>query len=448
MSQMGAEIVSAILLLSFFLAGFADSIVCRNEAGESVDWWIVYKIPLLQKDPDQRFRTGLSYAFMTGSQISQHNRNHLSQIPILTYDSVHESWKFSDKNIADQDSIFGQTISPLYQEDRQDKRSFLMYSDQPPETDDEKDKVVIKERSEKRKSSSSLAHAKGILAMDTNTGFWLIHSVPQFPDNVTSRKYSYPSSGKENGQVALCISFETGKELDHIVTQLLCMRANIYKYSMNAKFLETNPGISDLMARRWPKKVAQSTQEIRSMNGVIFTSYARNSKSEKKDLYLEIIAPSIGSDLLVESWRRGSGDPLSSNCSFKFKVNNVRSVELTFNESRGPSHTSAWSYLEDHSKWAIGTEKPATCIGDINRMASQYKRGGGSVCLMDLQVWQVMKDSVHEVEGCPKHKATLSPNTKSHTKRKRSNSAPILPKSDLIILMPSFLSISYLVMSS
>lgn len=256
-----------------------------------------------------------------------------------------------------------------------------------------------------KSSSASFAHAKGILAMDSQTGFWIIHSVPQFMDPMSAgARYSYPANGKENGQTAMCISFQTKAELDHILKQLLCMRPNVYEIFTRDDISRITSKLVDLKLRRWPKNVAESTQQISSINGQSFTSYARNSKSQHKDLYLEIIAPGIGSDLLVETWRRGAGDPLPSNCSYKYKVNNVETVELKFEAEAAQStkETSPWNYREDHSKWAVATEQPETCVGDINRMASQYKRGGGSMCMRDQQVWQIMKNSIHTVEGCPK----------------------------------------------
>jgi len=47
-------------------------------------------------------------------------------------------------------------------------------------------------------------------------------------------------------------------------------------------------------------------------------------------------------------------------------------------------------------------DKPFVCIGDINRMASQDKRGGGTVCFGNLNVWKRFNEVVAETEACPK----------------------------------------------
>lgn len=256
-------------------------------------------------------------------------------------------------------------------------------------------------------SSSYLAHAKGILAADATSGFWMIHSMPQFalPPKTGKKptEFLYPHNAKDNGQTVLCISFNTRSQLDSIVSQLLIMRPNIYSIQVTPEVAAVSSDMANLKGKKWSKDTEQ-TMKIKSGNGVSFTSFVRSPKSEHKELYLEIVAPGIGSDLLVETWRRGAGDPLSSNCSFDYKVNNIDKVGLTFDDGSAFPKTSAWDYLEDHSKWAVTPEAnpAASCIGDINRMASQYKRGGGTVCLFDKNVWKAMRSSIEEVEGCPR----------------------------------------------
>ena len=135
------------------------------------------------------------------------------------------------------------------------------------------------------------------------------------------------------------------------------------------------------------------------------------------------MAPELETDLLVETWRRGAGTPLSSNCSYEYKVNNVESVELNFAAGSSISRTSPWSYLEDHSKWAISVSKPLTCIGDINRMASQAKRGGGSLCFDDASVWHATSKSVHDVESCPRNGNRINSRPTSKGTQKPKNTS-------------------------
>ena len=54
--------------------------------------------------------------------------------------------------------------------------------------------------------SSSLIQAfgSGVLLLDEEGGFWLVHSIPGFP---TSAAYSWPFQAQKYGQTLLCVSF-------------------------------------------------------------------------------------------------------------------------------------------------------------------------------------------------------------------------------------------------
>ncbi len=60
-------------------------------------------------------------------------------------------------------------------------------------------------------SSETAAHAKGVVAFDATSGFWLVHSVPRFPPapdppSASATNYSFPVTGLRYGQTMLCIS--------------------------------------------------------------------------------------------------------------------------------------------------------------------------------------------------------------------------------------------------
>lgn len=54
-------------------------------------------------------------------------------------------------------------------------------------------------------SSQTAAHAKGVVAFDGRSGFWLVHSVPRFPP-APGVNYSFPITGLRYGQTMLCFS--------------------------------------------------------------------------------------------------------------------------------------------------------------------------------------------------------------------------------------------------
>lgn len=54
-------------------------------------------------------------------------------------------------------------------------------------------------------SSEAAAHAKGVVAFDAESGFWMTHSVPRYPP-APDDGYSYPTTGTRYGQTVLCVS--------------------------------------------------------------------------------------------------------------------------------------------------------------------------------------------------------------------------------------------------
>lgn len=54
----------------------------------------------------------------------------------------------------------------------------------------------------------TLGHTKGVVMGDSESGLWLIHSVPHYPPEAKSNVYLYPKSGVIYGQSFLCISVD------------------------------------------------------------------------------------------------------------------------------------------------------------------------------------------------------------------------------------------------
>lgn len=65
--------------------------------------------------------------------------------------------------------------------------------------------VTKKDESPDNVEHENWGHTKGALAFDESSGFWLIHSVPRFPD--TSVSYVYPKEETEYGQSFLCMTY-------------------------------------------------------------------------------------------------------------------------------------------------------------------------------------------------------------------------------------------------
>lgn len=349
-------IINTLLYLSVWLqTGFAE-LGCRDENGNLVDWYYLYKLP--EKVAGSSETAGLHYTFITADQTSA-------------------GWQLSARNVNESESIPGRTVGPVL--GAKDLLA-LLYNDEPPEG----------------RTDGLRGHTKGVVATDGTSGFWLIHSVPKYPPEL-GQEYHYPNTGRMYGQSFLCISFGAD-QMDSIGGQLVLNEPHVYSYHIPDELRDRFPKLVEATHMKTDSKPPHwNVQELRSRAGVTFNSFAKN-RYFKKELYSDLIAPSLQSNLLVESWQHGAGN-LPSDCSKpKWSVLNVEGVTIGqwFN----------FETLQDHSKWAVsgdsGSSSRYVCVGDINRQEHQKVRGGGSVCSELPEVVAAYAASVGSVESCPK----------------------------------------------
>lgn len=139
----------------------------------------------------------------------------------------------------------------------------------------------------------NFGHTKGIVMANSEQGFWLIHSVPNFPpvpksgiqtrplikENITiDGKYNYPESGTFYGQSFLCISLGSD-QFDIVGKQLLYNEIAIYAKN-----------IPDILGKQYPILKNATNQKhvktppynhkavIRSLGMIEFTSFAKAGK--------------------------------------------------------------------------------------------------------------------------------------------------------------------------
>jgi deoxyribonuclease-2 len=60
-----------------------------------------------------------------------------------------------------------------------------------------------------------------------------------------------------------------------------------------------------------------------------------------------------------------------------------------------------WDEPNAHSKWAVSATKPIFCIGDINRMTTQFERGGGAACLNSEALADQFRTAAFVTDSCP-----------------------------------------------
>ncbi|KAK6766230.1 hypothetical protein RB195_025867 [Necator americanus] len=173
-------------------------------------------------------------------------------------------------------------------------------------------------------------------------------------------------------------------------TQLYYNKPNIYSSQLPTKMAADYPELGQVIAGKYKQgEPYSSTVTLSTIDGQNFISFAKTNQFNE-DLYDGLVAPNLKADLIAETWRRGSEVPLS--CSSTYHTNDALSIQV--------GATTEFKYTKDHSKMARSTDstKPWVCIGDINRMTSQYVRGGGTTCISSSFLWKafnVIKDENH-----------------------------------------------------
>uniref|UniRef100_A0A8B9EQ47 deoxyribonuclease II n=1 Tax=Anser cygnoides TaxID=8845 RepID=A0A8B9EQ47_ANSCY len=321
----------AVLLLLSSPSLWAAQISCRNEDGEAVDWFALYKLPKYTRGEDAGL--GLQYLYM---------------------DALVQDWQLGKYLINMTQGALGQTLRQLYEayESKSNNTAYAIYNDEVPHSDS---------------TSWKRGHTKGFLLLDKSQGFWVIHSVPLFPP-FPEDGYGYPVSGQSYGQTAICITFKYD-QFTEIDQQMLSSNPQIYSCSLPSAFQADLPNLQKLCARsRLPSAPLHRLSKLQSAGGEAFLHFVK-SHSFVDDIYVAWVAQELKTDLLAESWQH-SGRKLPSNCSLQYHVYNINLIGTPLN--------STFHSIEDHSKWSVSkkNEDQWTCIGDLNRAAEQAWRSG------------------------------------------------------------------------
>eukprot|EP00088_Acartia_fossae_P003995 TRINITY_DN11712_c1_g1_i2.p1 TRINITY_DN11712_c1_g1~~TRINITY_DN11712_c1_g1_i2.p1 ORF type:complete len:426 (-),score=78.58 TRINITY_DN11712_c1_g1_i2:166-1443(-) len=351
-----------------------DYVTCRDEAGQPIDWWVLYKLPIPHK---------------AGKGYSDAVTNGTGYTYILSTND-RQPWTLSSKSMDDLDSLTGQTLAPVYKNNP--NLMTFMYNDEKPEGP----------------TSFDLGHTKGALFGDEYSGVWMIHSVPHFPP-YPNQSYGFPHTGHRYGQTFLCITVRS-EAMNDIGRQFLYNQPFMYGVQL-PNWTSTYTDLR-MAAQKQHIKAAPyyHLSQLKTLGGVKLTSFAKY-KLYNKDLYSGLVAPGLKTSLLVETWPNGPGR-MNSSCSPPYLVENI--AEMDFMGINNEDFTTR----HDHAKWAISLDpkRPFVCIGDINRMMTQLKRGGGTTCFSNLSVWRTFKSAVKSIETCP-----LRTKYKKYTKKKSNN---------------------------
>lgn len=212
------------------------------------------------------------------------------------------------------------------------------------------------------------AHDKGILyrKADSHQGFLLIHSVPEFPEVVEEKTLDPKTpSGSIYGQSMICISL-TSKE----------------SYETILKHVEFENG--DTYFNNFEKvTVEQTTDYISSfIEGNYFELVTKSSQSDAAP-FEDILREKYQTGWQMETWGRPYAD------------NTIVRGRRIINNEKVKWDGEIFKRTKDHSKYALALdEENLICIGGMNHMESQKKRGGQFVCFRNPNLYYELKRDV------------------------------------------------------
>jgi len=169
-------------------------------------------------------------------------------------------------------------------------------------------------------------------------------------------------------------------------SQLQYMDPNFYDSVIPAELQSNYPELTALYGGT--RQTGSSVLPITSSDGTKFKHFAKDN-TWGQDLYDDLVEPTLKLPFQWETWRRSPYLP--SLCTTPYKTLNVDSVSLG---------SFQFSYTQDHSKWGVSLQSSWTCVGGINRMQSQRKRGGGTMCLSNSYLWKALSATVASTAPC------------------------------------------------
>lgn len=333
---------------------------CLNDVGKPVDSWIAIKKP-----------KGTSYLF---------------------YDSSHKVFHISPYSLNDSSAgALTHTTKQLWHS----HANYVIYNDQVPplllnlsNTDYDEDNVTYN-------NGATFGHTKGFFAFNTqtNNGFWITHSIPLFPVGPSdSDDYlGLGSNAKTYAQHILCLSM-TASALNELSGSFLLNRPQLYDHKLTTPIYAR---MTQLVHGEFSTEKQCDTTLLETRAGLSLTVYSKTAQWNN-DLYAGCVAPNEKDTIWVESWIRGSAE--GPVCP----INDYDTLDINYLDfsSAVEDKEAKWAETQDHSKWLVAEHKPRVCWGDINRMTTQYARGGGTACFNDPVLHSILKEAVTETDAC------------------------------------------------
>lgn len=235
-------------------------------------------------------------------------------------------------------------------------------------------------------TSSSKAHSKGVMGYTSSTGFLLRHSVPRFPPHKHTGYQGLPDNERIYGQTFICTSVSLS-ELNRIAGQYLVMDAQIYDH-VTPSYANSYNNLTRFAEGKYVHNDGPQAINFKTVNGVAFWDIAK-SKACDCEMW-DKVSLHYGTGMNVLSWGRPL-EPSSCPPRAKYPVLNV--IDINWG-------SISYKETDEHSKWGVTQDGHSLCIGDINRMESQKKRGGGATCFSQPSVASSFNHLITGLEKC------------------------------------------------
>jgi deoxyribonuclease-2 len=328
-----------------------------DENGKSVDWWFAYKVPHIG---------GAGPGAAVGYEYVYYDPN-IGRVVT----SPHSMTMDKGALRGTLDSVFNSTSETT---------GWVLYNDERPDgsksTPDQND-------------NGSLGHSKGMLAFDTasKTALWLLHSWPKF---VMPGAKAMPVP--DYGQTYLCVSLDLDTASTIAAIMIDHQEPQVFASRLPKSLGQADPLRKLTQAIDPNAKSDSHVLDFKSRGGKLFKMIAKN-RAWGGDFWNQLVGPALGVCIDVESWIRGtvpdhkdSNAPGALNLLGSRKTFDVNTIDLT------PLGTPwKWPESKDHAKWGISVEPEWVCVGDINRMISQQKRGGGAIAFQEPALWAALR---------------------------------------------------------
>jgi deoxyribonuclease-2 len=315
-----------------------------DEEGKAVDWWFIYKVPKLMESKQTESATGYEYVY---------------------FDAKAKEVKRSQYRLDQGKGALNETLDGAFQKASK-STGWILYNDEKPAEAGGSD-------------DGNCGHTKGALVYDvaSEKALWLLHSWPKYvaPEATAAPTPMY-------GQTYLCLSISLSTAAAIAAQMKVNHEPQVYLPRMSSP--PADAAFQALVDRTdAQQKPNASSKDYKTSGGMPFKVLAKN-REWNDDFWNDWVGPQLKEDLDTETWIRGPVPPVVDSDgihkTFDIKYINLGPLGVHF----------AWPETHDHAKWAITKHNEWVCVGDINRMISQRKRGGGTIAFQSRTLWTAL----------------------------------------------------------